>query len=447
MATPEPKGRKGAAAPEQKERKHRRALSHVGGQIEIVGGSPEDRRALEHALSVDPDEGATLAHVHGFHSYPAKLHPDTARRLIEGFSKPGASVLDPFCGSGTVLVEAEIAGRRAFGVDANPLAVELGWLKTHAARSPWVARLDTLAAQVVEHAEARRAAKAGPTRRYPPEDRELFAPHVLLELDGLCDGIERLRGQNEPRALGLVISAILTKVSQKAGDSSGRVEPKRIAGGYTIKLFKKKTEELVRRVRELEGLLPERVTPARVELGDARKLGFLRPGSIDLVVSSPPYAGVYDYFEHHKLRLRWLGLGESQFEKSEIGARRQARRASPELALSRFSRDFAACLAEMSRVLAPRGRALLVVADSVLARQALYADELVARLAPEVGLGVAARASQPRPHFHEPTRDAFRKRPRSEHVILLEKSAAPRAAARATRDPAGRGPARGARGR
>jgi DNA modification methylase len=435
------------ATPEPKERKLRRALSHVGGKIEILGGSPEERQALEHALTVDPDESATLAHVHGFHSYPAKLHPDTAKRLIEAFSKPGASVLDPFCGSGTVLVEAEVLGRRAFGVDANPLAVELGWLKTHAARSPWVARLCTLAAQVVEHAEARRVAKAGPTRRYPPEDRELFAPHVLLELDGLSDGIARLRGQNEPRALRLVISAILTKVSQKAGDSSGRVEPKRIAGGYTIKLFKKKTEELVRRIEALEALLPERVPPARLELGDARKLGFLRPGSIDLVVTSPPYAGVYDYFEHHKLRLRWLGLAESHFARSEIGARRQARRASPELALSRFSRDFSACLAEMSRVLAPRGKAILIVADSVLAGRALYADELVAQLSPEVGLAISARASQPRPHFHAPTRDAFKRRPRSEHVIVLEKSAPPRETHRATRDPRGHAPPRGGRGR
>jgi SAM-dependent methyltransferase len=446
VATPDPKRRK-PAAPEPKEREHRRALSHVGGKVELFGGSPADQRALLSALAVKPDESATLAHVHGFHSYPAKLHPETARGLIEGFSKPGASVLDPFCGSGTVLVEAQISGRRAFGVDANPLAVEIGWLKTHAARSSWVERLEADAARVVEHAEARRAAKAGPTHLYGPEDRELFAQHVLLELDSLCDGIERLRGQNEQRALGLVISAILTKVSLKAGDSSGRVEPKRIAGGNTIRLFMRKTEELVRRAHALDELLPDRVLPARIEVGDARKLVSVRSGSIDLVVSSPPYAGVYDYFEHHKVRLRWLGLGETQFERTEIGARRQARRVSPELARERFSRDFAACLGEIGRVLAPTGRALLIVADSVLARRALYADDLVAELAPRAGLAISARASQPRPHFHEPTRDAFSRRPRSEHVILLEKSARTRETGTATRGPARRDPPRGARGR
>lgn len=433
--------------PEPHARKLRRALSHVGGKITLEGGSPEERQALEHALAVDPDEGATLAHVHGFHSYPAKLHPDTARRLIEGFSELGGRVLDPFCGSGTVLVEAAIAGRRSFGVDANPLAIELGWLKTHTARAPWVPRLSALAAKVVEHAEGRRLAKAGPTRLYPQEDRDLFAPHVLLELDGLRDGIEHLRGEHERRALKLVLSSMLTKVSQKAGDSSGRVEPKRIAAGFTIKLFKKKTDELVRRIKELETLLPERTLPSRIELGDARKLGFLRPGSIDLVVTSPPYAGVYDYFEHHKLRLRWLGLEHREFEKREIGARRRARRASPELARASFERDFSACLAEMSRVLAPDGRAILVVADSVLAGQALYADELVDALGPKVGLSVKVTASQPRPHFHEPTRHAFRRRPRSEHVIVLEKSGPPRETREATLAPTRRAPPRGGKGR
>jgi methylase of polypeptide subunit release factors len=98
--------------------------------MELWGGSAEERQALEHAFGVSPDERAVMAHVHGFHSYPARLHPETAARLIQAFSPPKGQVLDPFCGSGTVLVEGRLAGRRVTGVDANPLAVELSWLKT-----------------------------------------------------------------------------------------------------------------------------------------------------------------------------------------------------------------------------------------------------------------------------------------------------------------------------
>ncbi|MET0793116.1 MAG: DNA methyltransferase, partial [Polyangiaceae bacterium] len=120
----------GPAKPTTPEKKQRRALSHVGGEIRVVGGSEQDRERLKYALSVDPDENAIMAHVHGFHSYPARLHPETARRLIESFSPPHGRVLDPFCGSGTVLVEARQLGRHAFGIDANPLAVELASLKS-----------------------------------------------------------------------------------------------------------------------------------------------------------------------------------------------------------------------------------------------------------------------------------------------------------------------------
>ncbi len=435
------------ASADRPERRQRRALSHVGGAIELFGGSESQKSALRAALSVEADESVSMAHVHGFHSYPARLHPDSAGRLIDAFSKAGQNVLDPFCGSGTVLVEAIVRGRRALGVDANPLAIELAWLKTCCARAPWLAAIEPAAERVALHADERRKARAGATQRYPEEDRKLFSPHVLLELDGLRDGLSKVEHPAVRRALGLVLSAILTKVSQKGGDASGRTEPKRIAAGYTAKLFRRKASDLVRRVQELETLLPDKSPYVKLELGDARSLRSIESGSVDLIVSSPPYAGVYDYFEHHKMRLRWLGLEPGRFERNEIGSRRQARVARAEQALDTFRRDFGACLREIARVLREPGLAALVVADSVLAGRAVYADELVAELASGVGLVVAARAAQARPHFHEPTRAAFRKRPRAEHLILLSRAGRPEPPAQASTRPLWRGRRAGGRGK
>src|SRR5678816_1488483 len=119
----------------------RRALSHVGGRVETWGTDDRARLAAERSLTVASDEAQTLAHVHGFHSYPARMHPDTAARLIEGLSRPRAVVLDPFSGSGSVLVEALRLGRAPIGVDVNPIAIELGWLKTRRWTSEELARL------------------------------------------------------------------------------------------------------------------------------------------------------------------------------------------------------------------------------------------------------------------------------------------------------------------
>lgn len=66
---------------------------------------------------------------HGFHDYPARMIPQIAQRLIERYAPNSGKILDPFCGSGTTLVEAQLANRRAVGNDINPLAVLLSKVK------------------------------------------------------------------------------------------------------------------------------------------------------------------------------------------------------------------------------------------------------------------------------------------------------------------------------
>jgi hypothetical protein len=125
--------------------KRRRSLTHIGGAVETTG-QKDVAAVLAEALDVAPSQeprgdqrgdsprserdDPDRFHVHGFHSYPARMHPATASRLVRGLSAEGATVLDPFCGSGTVLVEGMIAGRRMIGTDLNPLAVRLAGLKT-----------------------------------------------------------------------------------------------------------------------------------------------------------------------------------------------------------------------------------------------------------------------------------------------------------------------------
>ena len=81
--------------------------------------------ALVAALeAADPVDRAT----HGFHTYPAGMHPDAARGLVAAL--PGDSVFDPFCGGGTVLVEAMLAGKRAIGRDVSPVALRVARART-----------------------------------------------------------------------------------------------------------------------------------------------------------------------------------------------------------------------------------------------------------------------------------------------------------------------------
>jgi methylase of polypeptide subunit release factors len=417
--------------------KRRRSLTHIGGAVqttgqrdvaEILGAALDVAPAQEPkgdqrgaADSRDDRDDPDRAHVHGFHAYPARMHPATAARLVRGLSGEGATVLDPFCGSGTVLVEGMIAGRRMIGTDLNPIAVRLASLKTSPRTATERDLLVAMARGVSTFANERRLRRAGATRRYPPEDVATFEPHVLLELDSLRAGIHDVADERVREALQMSLSAILVKVSRKASDTAMHETKRRIAAGYPSRLLVKKAEELARRFAALEALLPPGARRARVTLDDATRLESVAAATVDAVVTSPPYVATYDYLAHHALRMRWLGLDASAFGAGETGSRRRYAPLDASQARSAWTRELTAILRSMARACRKGGRVALLIADSAVQDQALRADALIATIAPGVGLEVLARATQTRPHFHGATARAFEHVPRAEHAIALEK--------------------------
>lgn len=74
---------------------------------------------------------STHDYTHGFHLYPARMHPEIAKRLIAKYASDKKKVVfDPFMGSGGVLVEALLHGNNSVGIDVNPMAVLLSKVKT-----------------------------------------------------------------------------------------------------------------------------------------------------------------------------------------------------------------------------------------------------------------------------------------------------------------------------
>jgi hypothetical protein len=330
-------------------------------------------------------------------------------------------VLDPFCGSGTVLVEAMIAGRAAVGTDLNPLAVRLAQCKTRPRSPAELARLVQSAADCAAEADARRRAKAGASRRFPRADVELFEPHVLLELDSLRAAVESLRDEAARADLELVLSAILVKLSRKPGDTARHTAQRRTAGGFAARLFADKARELAERLATFSRLVPKPPPSAIVLQDDATKLEKLPPGPVDVIITSPPYAATYDYLSHHDLRLRWLGLDAGPLAKGEIGSRAAYAKLKPKEARAVWAKELERFLRAVAKVLPPGGPLVLLMADSAVGDTALRADEIVAEVGRVCGFAPTARASQPRPHFHGPTAKAFRTRARHEHALLLRK--------------------------
>jgi hypothetical protein len=220
----------------------------------------------------------------------------------------------------------------------------------------------------------------------------------------------------------MVLSAILVKLSRKRGDTSVATAPRRLAAGYPSKVFVKKAIELKKRIEGFEALVTKPRPRIHVEVDDATRLRTVADRSIDFALTSPPYAGTYDYLAHHALRMRWLGLDSRDLERAELGSRRRYASLPANDARAAWAKELASFLSAAARVTKRGGFLALLIGDSAVAGEALRADAMVSSAAESSAFERVARASQERPHFHGPTVQVFRRAPRREHALLLRRT-------------------------
>jgi DNA modification methylase len=397
----------------------RRALSHVGGPVE-ARGDVAFRFPLGEAMRAQ-DEPIEPALTHGFHAYPARMHPNLARVLLrELFVGPGSEVLDPFCGSGTVAVEALVGGWKALGSDLDPLALRVARVKTQRrgdkSRERFLGRVRAVAAASSLRVRERVDVRAS----LSPAERSWYDVHVLKELAGLLEEIRAVSDERDRGAMEMVFSAIVVKFSRQRADTAARETQKRVRKGLVTEFFVRKAEELASAWAELAAELARRSDPhhaPRFLLSDARTLPETLAGEYrcDLVLTSPPYGGTYDYVHHHARRHAWLGINAKQLREGEIGARRHLSRArSPGEARARWDTQVASVLQAIAALLRPEGLAVLLVGDAEVAGDRVSADEQLERLAPAAELSFVAAASQPRPDWR-------RGPDRREHLVALRR--------------------------
>lgn len=378
------------------------ALSHTGGET-VVAGDPRVSEWLAHALDVADEPRDRLTH--GFHSYPARMHWATAARVLEALDVAGARVLDPFCGSGTVLIEARVHGAEGLGGDLNPLAIRLARVKSDPLDAARRAKLSELASSLRVESEERVRAREPVRAELPPYELGWYEPHVLKEMAGLLQSIQAVEDRWLREALTMVFSSLVIKFSRQRSDTSEQRVERRIRKGLVSEFFERKTLELSER---LEALEQEARGPAvRVVQADARHLReHFPPGSIDFIVTSPPYGGTYDYAAHHARRFAWLGLNTKGFEEREIGARRRGE------SRERFERELFDALASLRRALSSSGLLVMLMGDAQHGHERVPADQLIEGIAEEAGFSPLALASQYRPDFQGGA-------PRFEHLMAL----------------------------
>jgi DNA modification methylase len=278
---------------------------------------------------------------HGLHRYKGKFYPQLAKSLInltDPYGRDGV-VLDPFGGSGTVAVEARLAGLRSVSIDVNPLAVRIAQAKQDLLDLN-VASLKVAIERVLAAACAQ-VTTVDWERFSPAAHEELaswFPERVLAKLSVLLSAIEGAASQSEaPRlvesVLRVVVSSFVREVShQEPRDLRVRRRKDPLTDAPVFELFEERAKRLLERRRDIQHRLdlgPPLGSAVVVEGSAADPRTFTenvdRLGPVSCVVSSPPYGVALPYLDTDRLSLAAVyGMGRearAERERELIGSR------------------------------------------------------------------------------------------------------------------------------
>lgn len=351
---------------------------------------------------------------HGLHPYPARMIPQIARRLILSYSKEGELVWDPFCGSGSVLVEAMLLGRKCVGTDLNPYAVFLSRVKTTPIQPSLLRKaLD----HVVQEAKSlHNSAKGEIERPNIPNIDYWFKPSVQRDLANLRRVLDTV--ENAPvRAFLKLCFALATrdvsnlkkrefKIVRMKPSELDKFQPNAFAS------FLAQTRRCIPLMDAFASNLPKNAEPAVVLEADNRHTP-IEPESVDLVVTSPPYGDhstTVAYGQFSRYPALWIGLkpddvmtvdrrglgGRStrEYDASRLGSEaldrtyEKVQKQSPKRAkqLYNFVFELNESLQSIHEKLRKGARACIVVGNRLMSRVRVPTNEIIGELGKTIGL-------------------------------------------------------------
>lgn len=336
---------------------------------------------------------------HYIHAYPAKLLPQIAHFFLAAKALSSDTVLDPFGGTGTVALEAILAGKRAYYADANPLARLIASVKT--------TRIDIDQARATFNLIHSTYKRVRPSTHPDVVNIDLwFDPKIIRQLCRIKAAIENEAPQSLAEFFLITFSMTVRKVSNADPRFSVPVRWRKSAPATqqpdAWQAFADQFHANCRRQAALSSFIATEGEAFCVG-NDARQLKSpsnwkdlattaLPNDCVDLIITSPPYAGAQKYVRAASLSLGWLGLtksselrilegktiGREHFSKAERESFSTTAIAEADRVLrivyeknktraaiaSTYLNEMREAIAEMHRVCRPGGHAILVIGNN-----------------------------------------------------------------------------------
>lgn len=253
-------------------------------------------------------------HTHSFHKYPAKFIPHIPKWAIEKYlnGKKNKNILDPFCGSGTTLVEGILAGHNVIGVDIDPLSALISKVKTTMVDVTELNKISTWLNKEI---------KKNKTGNFKPDCETIehwFTKEAIEKLSiirTLINQIPEKFGNTKKikdiqDLLVICFSSIIRRVSNADNESQ-----KTYVSHTNVKvpeevntLFFSQFDLFIDRISKFSKVIDPKLTSRIICSSSAQLLGKkLKGQNIDLAITSPPYIKAIDYIYNQMVELFWVG--------------------------------------------------------------------------------------------------------------------------------------------
>jgi len=368
---------------------------------------------------------------HDIHPYPTKFIPQIPANLITALSLPGEIVWDPFGGSGTTAFEALLLGRQAISTDANPLATLISQAKCSTLSPEDLGHLQKLSSRLRALASNRQDAEKILKEAWQqishlvpeiPNIEKWFHIRTIQELAYLKSQISSLPNETCKVFASVCLSGIIVKVSFQDGETRYASKPRDVDVGETLLSFSNYLSDALKKHEPLQLLLQyRRPIITTLDIREPFRKGRLGPvysNSVDLVITSPPYANATDNHLYHRFRLFWLGYRPTEFANMEIGSHLRHQRLKRGFDL--YAEEMSLALRNIYEALQPGRFAVLIVGDSLFDGKIIHTSEELANISEQIGFEIVTDIERP---IHQSKRSFIvgARRARQENILVLRK--------------------------